>query len=64
MSEQLAVAFEQWLDGMGKWGVQDEPLEFDRHQRARDLAMPGATAGRRGAHPRRSVRVRSGRRAR
>lgn len=34
MSEQLAVAFEQWLEAEDNWGLQGLPLEFAAHQRA------------------------------
>jgi hypothetical protein len=35
----LPAAFEKWLEEIGKWGVQGEPLEFANHQRA-SLAIP------------------------
>ena len=31
---KLPAAFAAWLDEEGKWGVQGEPLEFAKHQRA------------------------------
>lgn len=31
---ELPTAFATWIEAMGKWGVQDEPLEFAKHQRA------------------------------
>lgn len=34
----LPTAFVTWLEAMGKWGVQDEPLEFSKHQRASQSA--------------------------
>lgn len=30
----LSAAFAAWLEEEGKWGVQGEPLEFAKHQRA------------------------------
>ena len=33
LSQQLATAFETWLDNRGEWGVQDMPLEFNLHKR-------------------------------
>lgn len=33
LSQQLATAFETWLDDHGEWGVQGMPLEFDLHKR-------------------------------
>lgn len=35
---ELPTAFYTWLEAMGKWGVQDEPLEFAKHQRASKAA--------------------------
>lgn len=35
---ELPVAFAAWLEGVGEWGVQGEPLEFARHQRATPAA--------------------------
>ncbi len=32
-SEQLAVAFERWLEEQGRWGLQGWPLEFTNHSR-------------------------------
>jgi hypothetical protein len=31
---ELPSAFAAWLDNEGKWGVQGDPLEFARHERA------------------------------
>jgi len=31
---ELPAAFAAWLEHEGKWGVQGEPLEFARHERA------------------------------
>jgi hypothetical protein len=41
LSEALAVAFAEWIEDAGKWGVQGLPLEFHRHQRgvAPELAV-------------------------
>ncbi len=36
---ELPAAFAAWLEEEGKWGVQGEPLEFTKHQRA-SLAAP------------------------
>lgn len=36
---ELPAAFAVWLEEEGKWGVQGEPLEFAKHQRA-SLAAP------------------------
>ena len=33
LSQQLATAFETWLNDRGEWGVQGMPLEFDSHKR-------------------------------
>jgi hypothetical protein len=33
LSNELAAAFESWLDARGEWGVQAMPLEFNAHQR-------------------------------
>ena len=57
MSEELAVAFEQWLDSVDKWGVQGLPLEFDAHQRAATLAAPRSPLASRKTSARRSARV-------
>lgn len=35
---ELAAAFADWLDEVGKWGVQGEPLEFAKHQRVSPTA--------------------------
>lgn len=35
MSQELAVAFENWIEKFGKWGVQGLPLEFDSHNPTR-----------------------------
>jgi hypothetical protein len=43
MSEKLALAFEQWLESVDRWGVQGLPLEFDAHQRAAKQAPAGAS---------------------
>lgn len=43
MSEELAMAFEQWLESVDKWGVQGLPLEFDAHQRAAKPTRAGAS---------------------
>ena len=32
-SNELATAFESWLDNRGEWGLQGMPLEFDAHKR-------------------------------
>ena len=32
-SEGLAVPFTQWMNDVGRWGVQGLPLEFSRHKR-------------------------------
>jgi len=32
--EDLAAALANWLEQRGKWGLQGEPLEFAKHQRA------------------------------
>jgi len=42
-SGKLAVAFESWLDECDAWGLQGEPLEFDKHARvgsARQSSAP------------------------
>ena len=39
---KLPAAFAAWLEEEGKWGVQGEPLEFSKHQRA-SLAAPKRT---------------------
>jgi hypothetical protein len=45
----LPAAFGAWLDANNKWGVQGEPLEFAKHQRAKLVAEPNARrTGRRG----------------
>jgi len=33
LSQQLATAFETWLNDRGEWGVQGMPLEFNSHKR-------------------------------
>ena len=33
LSQQLAIAFETWLDDRNEWGVQGMPLEFNLHKR-------------------------------
>lgn len=42
---ELPAAFAAWLEEENKWGVQGEPLEFAKHQRA-------SQAGAKGAQPR------------
>jgi len=32
-ADELAAAFEGWLESEGKWGVQGDPLEFAKHER-------------------------------
>ncbi|WP_434345580.1 hypothetical protein ACN6A1_26700 [Myxococcus virescens] len=32
--DELATSFVDWLEQQGKWGVQGEPLEFEKHKRA------------------------------
>ncbi len=64
LSETLALAFEQWLESVGKWGVQGLPLEFDQHQRAAICASAGSRTVRRQKHgqaaPRNAARRRLG----
>ncbi len=33
LSQQLATAFESWLDNRGEWGGQGMPLEFSAHKK-------------------------------
>ncbi len=33
ISQELAKAFEHWLERTGKWGLRGMPLEFDTHER-------------------------------
>ena len=39
---ELPAAFAVWLEQVGKWGVQGEPLEFANHQRASLTALKSA----------------------
>lgn len=39
---ELATAFASWLEQRGKWGFQDEPLEFAKHKRVTTLASSSA----------------------
>jgi hypothetical protein len=61
-SGKLAAAFEQWLEGVGSWGVQGLPLEFERHQRAANSASAGIARGKRRSDA--SSRIAGGRRTR
>ncbi len=64
MCEELAVAFEQWLESVGKWGVQDLPLEFEAHQRAAKTRSAGIASGYRRKAAGRMAQAARGRRAR
>jgi len=33
LSQQLTIAFEDWLDNQGEWGILGMPLEFNSHKR-------------------------------
>lgn len=44
MSEKLAVAFEQWIESVDKWGVQGLPLEFGAHQRTTKATPSGSAS--------------------
>lgn len=44
----LPVAFAAWLEEEGKWGVQGEPLEFAKHERA---SLPSAKRSQHGPRP-------------
>ena len=37
----LPAAFVEWLEEQGKWGVQGDPLEFAKHQRASKVTPNG-----------------------
>jgi hypothetical protein len=62
LSHQLAVAFEQWLEEVGKWGVQGLPLEFGSHQHLGGAAIDHSAG--RGAARGRGVRRNERRRLR
>lgn len=47
ISEQLAAAFERWVESVGKWGLQGYPLEFSAHQRAAESSTAGSASERR-----------------
>jgi hypothetical protein len=52
---ELPGAFAAWLEKEGKWGVQGEPLEFAKHQRA-SLAAPKSAPPRAKPAPRGKTR--------
>jgi hypothetical protein len=45
MPDELARAFERWLDDRGAWGLQGFPLEFKKHERVEPEPLKTPHAG-------------------